>query len=60
MMTNLRLRTYWTANEAHIVYEFLQLLQDEIWSSYGEDITQWCRTNCQGENGEPFDDDIEF
>ena len=35
-----KLPVYWTAEEAHTVYELLQVLQEEIWRVYGQDIQQ--------------------
>ena len=34
-----RLRTYWSASEASSVIEFLDLLRDQLWDRYGEQIT---------------------
>ena len=33
-----RLRTHWNAAEACTVIEFLDLLQDQLWDHYGEQI----------------------
>lgn len=34
-----RLTTYWNASEASSVIEFLDLLRDQLWDHYGEQIT---------------------
>ena len=34
-----RLRTHWNAGEACSVIEFLDLLRDQLWDHYGEQIT---------------------
>lgn len=39
-MKILKLPVYWTAEEAHTVYELLQALQEEVWRLYGKDIQQ--------------------
>jgi len=34
-----RVRTYWDAGEACTVIEFLDLLRNQLWDHYGEQIT---------------------
>ena len=43
MMKTMRLRTYWSAGEAHTVFEFLDELKELIWEVYGEEITKMMR-----------------
>ena len=61
-----RLTTYWTVGEAATVIDFLDILRDALWETYGEEITKMHReayddrirdTNqCEFE----FNDDIPF
>ncbi len=37
-MNTTRLVTFWNAGEAHDVIEFLDILRDELWETYGEKI----------------------
>jgi hypothetical protein len=37
-MKRLKITTYWTAEEAHCVYQLLDELKSAVWESYGEDI----------------------
>lgn len=37
-MNTTRLVTYWNAGEAHDVIEFLDILRDQLWETYGEQI----------------------
>jgi hypothetical protein len=61
-----RLTTYWTTDEAATAIDFLDLLRDALWETYGEQITQMHREDYddriqdinQGEL--EFDDDIPF
>ena len=61
-----RLTTYWSIDEAATAIEFLDLLRDALWETYGEQITEMHREAYdtrfqdinQGELG--FDDDIPF
>ena len=65
-MNSTRLTTYWTIDDAATVIDFLDLLRDALWETYGEQITQWHREADdnriqdvnQCELG--FDDDIPF
>ena len=61
-----RLTTYWTIDEAATAIEFLDILRDALWETYGEQITELHREAYdnrfqdinQCELG--FDDDIPF
>ncbi len=61
-----RLTTYWTIDEAATAIEFLDILRDALWETYGEQITTMHREAYdnrfqdinQCELG--FDDDIPF
>ena len=61
-----RLTTYWSIDEAATVIEFLDILRDALWETYGEQITDMHREAYdnrfqdinQCELG--FDDDIPF
>jgi len=61
-----RLTTYWTIDEAATAIEFLDILRDALWETYGEQITEMQREAYdnrfqdinQCELG--FDDDIPF
>ena len=61
-----RLTTYWTVDEAATVIDFLDVLRDALWETFGTQITQMHREACdsriqdiyQRELG--FDDDILF
>ena len=61
-----RLYTYWEAAEAHTVIEFLEVLRDQLWGIYGDQIGDLLRepsvtqvvNEHQGELA--FDDDLEF
>ena len=61
-----RLTTYWTIDEAATAIEFLDILRDALWESYGEQITEMHREAYdnrfqdinQCELG--FDDDLPF
>jgi len=60
-----RLRTYWSASEASSVIEFLDLLRDQLWDHYGEQITAMLQqaaaeqANDDDQHGD-FDDDPPF
>ena len=66
MMKVTRLTTYWTIDEAATAIEFLDILRDALWETYGEQITEMHREAYdnrfqdinQCELG--FDDDIPF
>jgi len=61
-----RLTTYWSIDEAATVIDFLDILRDALWETYGEKITEMHHEACdnriqdtnQCELG--FDDDIPF
>jgi len=61
-----RLTTYWTIDEAATAIEFLDILRDAFWETYGEQITEMHREAYdnrfqdinQCELG--FDDDLPF
>jgi len=61
-----RLTTYWTLDEAATAIDFLDILRDALWETYGEQITKMHREAYdnpvqdlnQSELG--FDDDIPF
>ena len=61
-----RLTTYWTIDEAATAIEFLDILRDALWETYGEQITDMHREAYdnrfqdinQCELG--FDDDLPF
>ena len=61
-----RLTTYWTLDEAATVIDFLDMLRDALWETYGEQITEMHREACDNRiqdinQREPeFDDDIPF
>jgi len=61
-----RLTTYWTIDEAATAIEFLDILRDALWETYGEQITEMHReaydNRFQGINQCElgFDDDIPF
>ncbi len=61
-----RLTTYWTADEAATVIDFLDMLRDALWETYGEQITTM---HCDDDDNRTqdinqcelgFDDDIPF
>ena len=39
-MQLLQLRTYWTADDAHLIITFLDELRDTLWATYGADIIE--------------------
>ena len=61
-----RLHTHWSAEEAHTVIGFLQMLQDQLWEMYGDTVIDmlheasaekaWQETQVMFE----FDDEIKF
>ena len=61
-----RLTTYWTIDEAATAIDFLDILRDALWETYGEQITEMHREAYdnrfqdinQCELG--FDDDLPF
>ena len=65
-MNTTRLTTYWNTGEAATAIEFLDILREALWETYGEQITEMHREAYdnrfqdinQCELG--FDDDIPF
>ncbi len=61
-----RLYTHWTAEEAHTVIEFLDILRDQLWETYGDAVVDMMRdasanqTQHENQVAFEFDDDIEF
>ena len=65
-MNTTRLTTYWTIDEAATAIDFLDILREALWETYGEQITRMHReayddcvrdaNQCEFE----FDDDIPF
>lgn len=56
---------YWTPRQALVVFEFLELLQDQLWSQYGRDIQHALRTDLNSARHPhqyrlPFDDQSPF
>ena len=41
-----RLNTYWTAYEAATVVDFIDILRDALWETYGEEIIRMHREDC--------------
>lgn len=35
-----QLRTYWTADDAHLIISFLDELKDTLWATYGDEIIE--------------------
>ncbi len=59
------LPTHWDAGEAYIVIAFLDLLRDQLWETYGDDITAMLRDADGGHRDNrqielAFDDDLNF
>jgi len=65
-MNNTRLTTYWSSDDAATVIDFLDLLRDALWETYGDQITQMYREAYDDRFQDPnqceleFDDDIPF
>ncbi|GMQ87486.1 MAG: hypothetical protein BMS9Abin08_0690 [Gammaproteobacteria bacterium] len=65
-MNSTRLTTYWTIDDAATVIDFLDLLRDALWETYGDQITQMYREAYDDRFQDPnqceleFDDDIPF
>lgn len=61
-----QLYTHWTAEEAHTVIEFLDVLRDQLWETYGDAIVDMLRDASANQARHKdqvefeFDDDIEF
>ena len=65
-MNSTRLTTYWSSDDAATVIDFLDLLRDALWETYGNQITQMYREAYDDRFQDPnqceleFDDDIPF
>ena len=65
-MNSTRLTTYWSIDDAATVIDFLDLLRDALWETYGNQITQMYREAYDDRFQDPnqceleFDDDIPF
>ncbi len=61
-----RLHTYWSAEEAHSVIEFLEVLREQLWENYGDAIVDMLREASaeqvwqKAQTKFEFDDDITF
>lgn len=61
-----RLTTHWTAGEAYTVIEFLDVLRDQLWETYGDAVIDMLRDASANPARHKeqiefeFDDDIEF
>jgi hypothetical protein len=58
---NLKLPTYWTPEQALAVFEFLEMLRDELCAAYGVEIQRAFRDDLMPEQDLlPFDPDEPF
>jgi hypothetical protein len=60
-----RLPTHWEADEAYTVIAFLDLLRDQLWETYGDDITIMLRDAANADRNDrqielAFDDELDF
>jgi len=61
-----RLHTYWSAEEAHSVIEFLEVLREQLWENYGDAVVDMLREASAEQAWKEaqvkfeFDDDITF
>ena len=61
-----QLVTYWQADEALQMIDFLDQLRDKLWETYGEEIQQMHRDRAYDHSNDdklrnsPFNDDVEF
>jgi hypothetical protein len=61
-----RLYTHWSPAEAQIIIEFLELLRDQLWDTYGDQITRLLQEASVSQSVDElqaeleFNDDIEF
>jgi len=61
-----RLHTHWSAEEAHSVIEFLEVLRDQLWEIYGDTVVEMLREASANEAWQEaqveieFDDEIKF
>ncbi len=64
-MNTTRITTYWNTEDAHTVIEFLDILRDHLWETYGDEIIEMYREVAQAEscnenqNELGFDDEID-
>ncbi len=60
------LHTYWTAEEAHTVIEFLEVLREQLWENHGGMVVDMLREASADKAWQEaqitfeFDDEIEF
>ncbi len=60
------LPTFWSAEEAHTVIAFLEVLRDQLWESYGDAVVDMLRETSadnaaqEAQASFEFDDDIDF
>jgi len=62
-MKIIRIPTFWTAEQADTIYEFLGELRTAVWQEYYEDIDQLydeVRKQAQEHIDNDVDDDVEF
>lgn len=61
-----RLHTHWSAEEAHTVIEFLEVLRDQLWEIYGDTVVGMLREASAEKAWQEaqitfeFDDEIKF
>ena len=61
-----RLHTYWTAEQAHTVIEFLEVLREQLWENHGDMVVDMLREASADKAWQDaqitfeFDDDIKF
>ncbi len=61
-----RLHTHWSAEEAHVVIEFLEVLREQLWENYGDAVVDMLREASadkawqEAQTKFEFDDDITF
>ncbi len=61
-----RLPTYWTAEQAHTVIEFLEVLREQLWENHGDMVVDMLREASadkawqEAQGTFEFDDEIEF
>jgi hypothetical protein len=53
------LPTHWEAGEAYTVIAFLDLLRDQLWETYGEEVTAMLRA-AETRAGNPQQDALDF
>jgi len=52
------LHTYWTAEQAHTVIQFLEVLRDQLWAIYGDTVVDMLRETSA--NTAHHEDHLEF